>query len=76
MLWKAMHGLKREALTMKECLLKGDFTGLVDSMRQGWESKNARLKRFQIPTLKKFTTRQFQPEHWQGRFPVLAVAVL
>jgi D-glycero-alpha-D-manno-heptose-7-phosphate kinase len=35
----AMHGLKREALVMKECLLRGDFDGIVESMRQGWESK-------------------------------------
>jgi D-glycero-alpha-D-manno-heptose-7-phosphate kinase len=35
----AMHGLKREALVMKECLLKGDFDGMVGSMQQGWESK-------------------------------------
>ena len=37
----AMHGLKREAQTMKECLLKGDMAGLVDSLRQGWEAKKA-----------------------------------
>lgn len=36
---EAMHGIKREALIMKECLLKGDFGGVVESMRQGWESK-------------------------------------
>ncbi|WEJ71901.1 dehydrogenase [Pseudomonas sp. PSE14] len=36
---EAMHGLKREALIMKECLLKGDFDGIVESMQQGWESK-------------------------------------
>jgi len=36
---EAMHGIKEEALVMKECLLKGDFTGLVESMRQGWENK-------------------------------------
>lgn len=36
---EAMHGIKREALKMKECLLRGDFTGLVESMRLGWESK-------------------------------------
>jgi len=35
----AMHGIKHEALVMKECLLRGDFGGIVDSMRQGWESK-------------------------------------
>lgn len=35
----AMHGIKHEALVMKECLLRGDFGGIVDSMRQGWENK-------------------------------------
>ncbi len=36
---EAMHGIKREALEMKECLLRGDFSGLVESMRLGWDSK-------------------------------------
>jgi len=36
---QAMHQIKHEALVMKECLLKGDFNGIVQSMRQGWESK-------------------------------------
>jgi D-glycero-alpha-D-manno-heptose-7-phosphate kinase len=40
----AMHGMKREALVMKECLLKGDFDGIVKSMRQGWESKKRSAK--------------------------------
>jgi D-glycero-alpha-D-manno-heptose-7-phosphate kinase len=35
----AMHGLKREALAMKEALLKGDFEHLVESMKMGWENK-------------------------------------
>ena len=35
----AMHMLKAEAATMKECVLKGDFNGIVDSMRTGWENK-------------------------------------
>jgi D-glycero-alpha-D-manno-heptose-7-phosphate kinase len=35
----AMHGIKREALVMKECLLRGDFDGIVESMRLGWDSK-------------------------------------
>lgn len=41
---EAMHGIKHEALSMKECLLKGDFNGIVDSMRQGWESKKRSAK--------------------------------
>lgn len=36
---EAMHGIKKEALIMKECLLKGDFNGIVESMAQGWENK-------------------------------------
>jgi D-glycero-alpha-D-manno-heptose-7-phosphate kinase len=36
---EAMHGIKHEALVMKECLLRGDFDGIVDSLREGWESK-------------------------------------
>lgn len=36
---EAMHALKREALVMKECLLKADFDGIIQSMRLGWENK-------------------------------------
>lgn len=46
---EAMHGIKREALVMKECLLKGDFDGIVESMRQGWESKKQSAKTVSNP---------------------------
>lgn len=46
---EAMHGIKREALTMKECLLRGDFAGIVESMRQGWESKKQSAKTVSTP---------------------------
>ena len=46
---EAMHGLKHEALIMKECLLKGDFSGMVDSMRQGWDSKKRSAKTVSNP---------------------------
>jgi D-glycero-alpha-D-manno-heptose-7-phosphate kinase len=36
---EAMHRVKEEALVMKECLLRGDFQGIVESMRHGWENK-------------------------------------
>lgn len=45
----AMHGIKREALVMKECLLRGDFSGIVDSMLQGWESKKRSAKTVSNP---------------------------
>ena len=46
---EAMHGIKHEALIMKECLLRGDFTGVVDSLRQGWESKKRSAKTVSTP---------------------------
>jgi len=46
---EAMHGIKQEALVMKECLLRGDFDGIVDSMRQGWESKKRSAKTVSNP---------------------------
>jgi len=45
----AMHGIKREALAMKECLLRGDFSGMVDSMRLGWENKKRSAKTVSNP---------------------------
>ncbi len=45
----AMHGLKQEALVMKECLLRGDFDGIVNSMRLGWESKKRSAKTVSNP---------------------------
>lgn len=46
---EAMHGIKREAVMMKECLLRGDFTGVVESMRQGWENKKRSAKTVSNP---------------------------
>lgn len=40
----AMHGIKQEALVMKECVLKGDFEGIVQSLRDGWENKKRSSK--------------------------------
>jgi D-glycero-alpha-D-manno-heptose-7-phosphate kinase len=46
---EAMHRIKHEALEMKECLLRGDFDGIVQSMRQGWESKKRSAKTVSNP---------------------------
>jgi D-glycero-alpha-D-manno-heptose-7-phosphate kinase len=36
---QAMHGLKHEAVEMKEALLKGDIRGFADVLARGWENK-------------------------------------
>jgi D-glycero-alpha-D-manno-heptose-7-phosphate kinase len=36
---EALHQIKQEAICMKESLLKANFGGIVESMREGWESK-------------------------------------
>ena len=41
---EAMHGIRREALVMKECVLRGDISGLVTSIRAGWENKKLSAK--------------------------------
>ncbi len=48
---EAMHALKREALVMKECLLKADFHGIVESMRLGWENKKNTAKLVSNPRI-------------------------
>jgi D-glycero-alpha-D-manno-heptose-7-phosphate kinase len=34
---------------MKECLLRGDFGGIVESMRMGWESKKRSARTVSTP---------------------------
>jgi len=46
---EAMHGMKREAQVMKECLLRGDFEGIVQSMQDGWASKKRSAKSVSNP---------------------------
>ncbi|MEG6512206.1 dehydrogenase [Desulforamulus ruminis] len=48
---EAMHAIKNEALVMKECLLKGDFAGIVESMRQGWDSKKRSARTVSNPRI-------------------------
>ena len=48
---EAMHDVKREALLMKECILKGDFDGIVQSMRFGWRSKKDTAKMVSNPLI-------------------------
>ena len=50
---EAMHGLKQEALVMKESLLKADFDAMVETMRRGWESKKRSAKTVSNPRIEK-----------------------
>jgi D-glycero-alpha-D-manno-heptose-7-phosphate kinase len=47
----AMHALKQEAVAMKECLLKGDFDGLVESMNAGWQAKKRMARSISNPQI-------------------------
>lgn len=47
----AMDNLKREAQTMKECLLKGDFNGIAASMQLSWENKKRTAKSVTTPLI-------------------------
>ena len=40
----AMHGIKQEAIEMKESLLRGDFDGIIKSMKNGWNNKKQTAK--------------------------------
>ena len=64
---EAMHGIKREALTMKECLLRGDFGGIVDSMRQGWESKKRSAKSVSNPHIDEIYNAAIQAGALSGK---------
>ncbi len=48
---EAMHSLKDEAVAMKECLLKGDFDRLVESMDAGWQAKKRMARSISNPAI-------------------------
>lgn len=48
---EAMHGLKREAHLMKDCLIRGDMDGLVESMRGGWANKKQTARTVSNPRI-------------------------
>lgn len=64
---EAMHGIKREASTMKECLLRGDFEGLVESMRLGWENKKRSAKTVSNPHIDKIFDAAIQAGALAGK---------
>lgn len=63
----AMHGIKREAQIMKECLLRGDFDGIVDSMQQGWENKKRSAKTVSSPHIDEIYTASLEAGALAGK---------
>ena len=47
----AMHALKREAVQMKESLLKGDFPAFAATMQKGWEAKKRMAASISTPAI-------------------------
>lgn len=55
----AMHRLKREAVQMKEALLRGDLALLADVMQSGWESKKQSASSISNPVIDRIETVAF-----------------
>lgn len=64
---EAMHGMKREALTMKESLLRGDFNSVVECLRQGWENKKRSAKSVSNPKLDEIYSQVIQAGGLAGK---------
>jgi len=47
----AMHTMRREAIQMKECILKGDFRGMIQCMHEGWASKKRSARTVSNPQI-------------------------
>ena len=48
---EAMHTMRREAIQMKECILKGDFRGMIQCMHEGWASKKRSARTVSNPQI-------------------------
>lgn len=48
---EGMHELKRQASRMKEVILKGDFDGFADCLREGWEAKKKTSSSISTPLI-------------------------
>ena len=71
---EAMHAIKHEALVMKECLLKGDFEGIVESMRDGWENKKRSARTVSNPHIDECYNAALNAGAWRARYRALEVA--
>jgi D-glycero-alpha-D-manno-heptose-7-phosphate kinase len=57
---EAMHGLKKQAVAMKEAILKGDFELLAKSMRQSWAAKKRTAQNITNPVIEGVLARAME----------------
>ena len=64
---QALHEVKAEAATMKECLLRGNIPELGRSMRKGWESKKRSADRISNDLIESIIDRAYATGAYSGK---------
>ncbi len=64
---QALHEVKAEAATMKECLLRGNIPELGRSMRNGWESKKRSADRISNDLIESIIDRAYATGAYSGK---------
>jgi D-glycero-alpha-D-manno-heptose-7-phosphate kinase len=64
---EAMQSLKREAIEMKEAMLKGDIRGLGEVMSRGWESKKKTAGLVTNPDLERIYSAAMSAGAYSGK---------
>ncbi len=64
---EAMHSMKKEAFLMKDNLLKGDFSGFVETMRSGWENKKNSAQTVSTPHIEQIYEAAIQAGALTGK---------
>jgi D-glycero-alpha-D-manno-heptose-7-phosphate kinase len=64
---QALHEVKAEAATMKECLLRGNIPELGRSMRKGWESKKRSADRISNDLIESIIARAYSTGAYSGK---------
>ena len=63
----ALHEVKAEAATMKECLLRGNIREFGESMRKGWESKKRSAERISNDLIESIIDRAYATGAYSGK---------
>lgn len=63
----AMHRMREEVPATKRCLLRGDFDGLITSMRNGWEAKKSSASMISNPHIERIQAAATQAGALAGK---------